>query len=170
MLKKITTKDSKVCFGYTNLAKNGMFLPFFDYDIKSLDLVLSELKYLQKKYELSDIYIYSSTNGFNALSFDKLPFNILKELYNECLLMCQDYIELGLKRNFLTLRFGRDKKLIKIMTSKNNKYQKSLAHAIFINMCYGTEIDTSKNFDTSMSLRLKAYRSAKHGFLKVKEL
>lgn len=165
-----TTIDSKVCFGYTNLASHGFYLPFFDYDIKDFSKVYEELFYIQKKFMLSNIYVYYSENGFNALSLDKLPFNILKEIYKNCEIICDDYIELGLKRDFLTLRLGKDKKLCHTIKTNNIYYKKSLAHALLLIEFLDTPIEIDNTFDSNTVLRLKAYRSIKHGFLEVKNL
>jgi len=172
MLNPVTTHKSKVCFGYTNKAMNGLFLPFFDYDNIKADNMIKELIFLKDKYQLSQIYIFSSKNGFNALSLDKLPYRILCNLYEDCKLVCNDYLQLGLKRSFLTLRIGHDKELFHIIESSNTYYKKSLAHAILLNVFFNVFVDihNDKLFDNSMYIRLKAYRSEKHGFLKVKDL
>jgi len=172
MLNPVTTHKSKVCFGYTNKASNGLFLPFFDYDNVSVSDMYNELKFLQQKYQLSDIYIFNSKHGFNALSLDKIPYNILVHLYSDCKFVCSDYLELGLKRSFLTLRIGKDKSLFDILKSDNIYYKKSLSHAILLNVFFDTDIDiySNESFDNSMYIRLKAYRSEKHGFMEVKKL
>lgn len=172
MLNPVTTHKSKVCFGYTNKAINNSYLPFFDYDNVKIENVIKELTFLRDKYQLSQIYIFESKNGFNALSLDKLPYRILVNLYNDCKFVCEDYLQLGLKRSFLTLRIGHDKKLFHIIESSNVYHKKSLAHAILLNVFFNVFIDTynDKSFDNSMYIRLKVYRSEKHGFLKVKEL
>ena len=172
MLNHVTTRKSKVCFGYTNKASNGFYLPFFDYDDKKLHDIEIELTKIQKKYALSDIYIFSSKNGYNALSLDKLPYNKLKDIYSECKLVCDEYLELGLRRNILTLRIGKDKKLIEVVESNNNIWKKSLSHAILLIVFFDVDIEVyaNKTFDNNLYLRLKAYRSEKHGFLNVEEL
>jgi len=165
----ITTKKSKVCFGITNICEDGFFVPFFDYDNIEYKVVFAELFRLQKEFALSDIYIIKSNNGFNALSLDKLAFNELKCLYSKCVNMCNDYKELGLKRGFLTLRIGKDKKLFTIINSIfKNGYTKSKPHAIALSLFYDTKINMSNNnFDNYTCLRFKAYRSAKNGFMGV---
>ncbi len=166
MLK--TTLESKVCFGYTNIASKGFYLPFFDYDNIDINDILKELKRIQNKFMLSNIYIYESKNGFNALSLDKLPFNVLKELYKNCEYLCEDYVRLGLDRSFLTLRLGGDKKLFTVLVTRNRYYIKSLAHALVLIEFLNTNVEIDKDFDSNTVIRLKAYRSAKHGFIEVK--
>lgn len=168
MLK--TTNNSKVCFGYTNLASHGFYLPFFDYDIKDFSTVYEELLFIQKKFMLSNIYVYYSENGFNALSLDKLPFNILKEMYTYCNLVCKDYMELGLKRDFLALRIGKDKKLCHTLKTETVYYKKSLVHALLLIEFFDTPIERDNTFDSNTVLRLKAYRSNKHGIMEVSDV
>jgi hypothetical protein len=172
MLNPVTTVNSKICFGYTNKASGGFFLPFFDYDTKDISLILSELIDIQIKYKLSSIYIYNSINGYNALSLDKLPYNILVSLYKDCKNICDDYRRLGLNRNFLTLRIGKDKLLYSVLESYHKNYEKSLSHAILLNVFFNTDINIfdDKKFDLNTTIVLKAYRSEKHGFLTVKKL
>lgn len=167
--KIITTQKSKICFGITNLCEDGFFVPFFDYDNIEYKVVFSELFKIQRDFRLSDIYIIKSNNGFNAISLDKLAFNELKNLYSKCINMCNDYKELGLKRGFLTLRIGKDKKLFTIIDSIfKNIYTKSKPHAIALSLFYDTKINISNNhFDNYTCLRFKAYRSEKDGFMEV---
>jgi hypothetical protein len=165
----VTTVKSKVCFGFTNKTIDGYFLPFFDYDNISFSDVFNELCLLLKKHSLSDIYIIKSLNGFNALSLDKLTLLKLKKVYDDCIYLCNDYKELGLKRGFLTLRVGNDKKVDTIIYH-NGVYKKSNSHACVLDLFYDTEIKRDNNFDNNTELIFKIYRSEKHGFLDVKEL
>jgi len=170
MLNPVTTHKSKVCFGYTNKAKGNLYLPFFDYDISDYHNIRLELLHIQDMFDLSDIYVYKSLHGYNALSLDKLPFNTLVKLYDNCKLVCNDYMKLGLNRNFLTLRIGRDKKLHEVLKSNSTCYKRSFAHGILLSVFFDTTIENIVNFDDSLHIMLKIYRSEKHGFLKVKEL
>lgn len=165
--KAITTEKSKVCLGITNITPDGYFLPFWDYDNKKLNSVIKDLVPLQVIFKLSDIYLFKSTNGYNALSLDKLPYNILEKIYLSSKNCCEDFIKFGLKRGFLTLRFGGDKDLIDIMKSKYSHYGKSLSHANFLTEIVGIPIATDYSFDTNTFIRLKAYRSEKNGFIEV---
>lgn len=167
--RTITTKKSKICFGITNICEDGFFVPFFDYDNIEYKYVFTELFKIQRDFKLSDIYIIKSNNGFNAICLDKLAFNELELLYSECVNMCNDYVKLGLKRGFLTLRIGKDKKLFTVIDSIfKNGYTKSKPHAIALSLFYDTKINMSNNhFDNHTCLRFKAYRSAKDGFLEV---
>jgi hypothetical protein len=167
----LTTKYSKVCLGITNQASGGLFLPFFDYDtsIDESHKIIWELVFLQSKYELSNIYLFQSTNGYNALSLDKLPFNILESIYKDAKLLCNDYKNLGLNRGFLTLRIGKDKLFVDSLKSDSHRYEKSLSHKYALESFYYIDIPIDNYFDSNTKLRIKAYRSEKNGFIEVGE-
>jgi hypothetical protein len=167
--KNITTNKSKVCFGITNLAKGGYSIPFFDYDTVDIENIILELKQLQEYYNLSDIYIFNSNHGYNALSLDKIEFNLLKEIYETTEFVCKDFIKFGIKRNFLTLRIGNDKKLLTVLERISTR-EKSFAHALALNYFYNIDIKNKIGFDDNSILRIKAYRSEKDGYLEVKHL
>lgn len=151
------------------MASLGYRVPFFDYDIFMLPEIVMDLEFIQFQYNLSTIYIFCSNNGYNALSLDKIPYNILFDIYKDTKFVCKDYITFGSKRNFLTLRIGKDKKLCTILHSNNIKYEKSLSHALALNLFYDMKIDiVNNNFDINNVLRIKAYRSEKDGFMEVK--
>jgi len=170
MQKLITTKKSKICFGMQNIAYGGYYLPFFDYDLNHYDKIEKDLLFLQKKYKLSDIFIFDSIHGYNAFSLDKLPYNIFKDLCNDSKYICEDYRTLGLKRGVLTLRVGTDK-ILKYILFKTGNWKKSLAHYIALQLFYDVNIlYDNEEFDNNYVLKMKAYRSEKHGFIEIEEL
>lgn len=168
--QKRTTVNSKVCFGIQNVCKNDFYIPFFDYDITDYNAIRGELRYIQNRFFLSDIYIFNSKNGYNAICLDKLPFDVLTDMYNECGLCCYDFKYLGIKRGYIVLRIGEDK-ILKEILKGNSTYQKSLCHALALDTFYSVKIDMdNQDFDDNTELIIYAYRSAKHGFLEVKDL
>lgn len=171
MLKKITTKDSKVCFGMINKASGGFYLPFFDYDFKdNYEKIIEDLTNLQSIYFLSDIFIFKSENGYNAFSLDKLPYNIFKNLCENSKYICKDFRRLGLDRGFLVLRFGHDK-ILQYILLKKGKYKKSLCHYEALKTFYDVDVSYDmREFDKNLILKIYAYRSIKHGFMTVKKL
>lgn len=167
---KTTTSNSKVCFGIQNISKGGFFVPFFDYDINDFSTVRGELRYIQDKYQLSDIYIFESTSGFNAICLDKVCFNVLKRIYEDCSNICENFVKLGIGRGYMVLRIGEDK-ILKDIILNNGIYKKSLSHMLALETFYNVIVfrEISK-FDDKTVLTIHAYRSAKNGFLEVKEL
>lgn len=163
----VTDKNSKICFAMTNQAKDGYFVPFFDFDNEEYSIVATDLLVVQKIYSLSDIYLFKSNNGFNALSLDKLPFNVIIKMLMSLQTGDKKFLEMTIRRSFSGLRIGNDKKILQII--KNNSFhQKSLSHAMALIKFYNLDIDIDKDYkqyDNNISLKIKLYRSEKDGFL-----
>lgn len=158
-------KDFKyIAFGITNQCKDDHLIPFFDYDDINISTVRMELDFLQKVFDLSNIYIMESTNGYNAFSFDKLTFDILKSIYNKSKYIDKDFIKYGLQRGFMTLRLGNDKKLVDILKTNNRIYLKSSSHKKFFNDIMRFHIVDLINFDNEKIITITMFPSNKHGF------
>jgi hypothetical protein len=161
----VTNKYSKICFAMTNQAIDGYFIPFFDFDNVEYEYVITDLLHIQNKYELSDIYLIKSNNGFNALSLDKICFNVLKSIFKSMQTIDKKFVEMTLTRSYSGLRIGNDKKLIQILKN-NSTFQKSLSHAMALIKFYNIDLKTNNvEFDNNMTLKIKLYRSEKDGFL-----
>jgi len=153
-------------FGVTNLCDNGHQLPFFDYDINDLTLVMYELSRIQFKHKLSKIYILKSTHGYNAFSLDKLTKEEIEKLYNDCKEMDSLFIAYSKKRCYATLRMGLDKELIGSIASSFNIYSKSLSHKNFFNEIMDFNITDNINFDNGNFIRIVSFLSNKNGILR----
>lgn len=134
-----------------------------DYDNKDLSLIVAEIEKLQFIYNLSDFYILSTENGYNAFCLDKLPFNDLLVIYQQSKLVCKDFIKYCTKRKHFTLRMSGFKELILICKSVNCFYSKSNAHKIFFNEIMSYHFNDGSNFDNETSINLESYNSTKHG-------
>lgn len=163
-------KDFKyIAFGITNQCFDGYVLPFFDYDNDDLPNIVLELLSLQNTFELSNIYILRSTNGYNAFSLDKLTFDRLKAIYNNSKLIDTQFIKWGLNRGFMTLRMGNDKSLLMTLTSKFKPipfYLKSLPHKKFFIDIMEFKIKDESNFDNEGQITITMFPSNKHGIEK----
>lgn len=124
---------------------------------------MQEIEKLQFIYNLSDFYILSTENGYNAFCLDKLPFNDLLVIYEQSKLICKDFIKYCTKRNHFTLRMSGYKELIFIVTSKNCNFQKSNAHKYFFNNIMNYDFNSIKKFDTETIIKVESYNSTKHG-------
>ena len=164
--KKLTNEDSLECFGMTNLTSDGYFIPFFDYDDVSLRIVIEELSFLQESYHLSDIYIIKSSNGYNALSLDKISWEILIQIMRESERADVSFKKLAIERRFFVLRIGKDKKIVEILKGFS-EYKKSLSHALALKCFYNLPIPLEDNFDDNTIMRMYLYKSAKDGYLRV---
>lgn len=71
--------------GYSARTENGQYVLFLDYDNLDLSAVVGELKYLQKRFSLSDCFVFRTDreNSFHAVCLDTFPlveaYSILKE-------------------------------------------------------------------------------------------
>lgn len=143
-------------------------LPFFDYDIEDLPNIVLELMSIQKEFNLSNIYLLKSSNGYNAFSLDKLFFNVINDIFESTEFVDNDFIKWGLNRGFLTLRMGEDKKIISVLVSKskNINYKKSLPHKKFFNEIMEFDIKDDINFDNESKIIITMFPSNKHGVKK----
>lgn len=164
------TKFKYISFGITNECEDAYQIPFFDYDVKDLLYVIRELQTIQTTFQLSNIYIIKSLNGYNAFSFDKLTINVLKTIYIVSRWIDKDFIKYGLQRGFMTLRMGYDKQLIYTLHSSLGIYQKSLPHKKFFTQIMEFQINDNENFDDKNKLILSMFPSNKHGFKMKKQL
>lgn len=160
-------KDFKyIAFGITNQCTDAYEIPFFDYDIDDLPMIIIELLDMQFKFRLSTIYLIKSTTGYNAFSLDKLPFNTLELIYETSKLIDRKFVKWGLHRGFMTLRMGKDKRFIKSLNSRHTDYIKSSAHKVFFTDIMDFPINDNDNFDNENKIVLTMFPSNKHGFKK----
>jgi len=157
-------KYNKVCFGITSKCADNKHILFFDYDIKNLNVVCSELEYIQKIFKLSEIYIISTDNGYNAFCLDKLSFKDVLVIYSKCEIIDKDFVNYCTNRGYFTLRMSISKKLVYIIKSNNCVHEKSNAHKKFFKDIMAYHLNDSCNFDTSQNVVLESYGSNKHGF------
>jgi hypothetical protein len=136
---------------------------FFDYDNKNLSDIVQELEKIQFVFNLSNFYIISTQNGYNAVCLDKLEFNELTEIYNTSNFVCGKFVLYCARRGRYTLGMSDVKKLILIVTSKNHSHEKSNAHKKFFNEVMNYDIKDNKNFDNNTSIIITAFGSWKHG-------
>lgn len=168
IVKKNSEIIKKVCFGITNLTADGYFIPFLDYDDIALKRVEKELSDIQKKFNLSDVYIIKSSNGYNALSLDKLPYNVMINLVNYSKLLDKTFRKVAIARGYFTLRIGIDKKIIVILESDCKYYEKSNSHCMSLERFYDIEVKNKTKIDNNTMLRIDMFSSDKYGFLEVK--
>lgn len=151
-------------YGYTNLCKEGKYIPFFDFDGWELQWVEWSIKYLQDTYRLSSAYIFqSSVNGYHAAIFDKLHIAKLIEILKASgtdhnFIFCP--INFGKKLWVLRLteKEGQRPKYIKTIKSDNCFYEKSLPHVTLLENLYpNMEIDKS-HCDNEQTLISASYK------------
>ena len=141
---------------------------FLDYDEISLELLIPELKWLQKNYKLSDIYLFESSQkegSYHAISLDKLKPRTWAEILPNTN-TDQNYqlapIHLD-NRNWVLRCIKKSEsempRLIKIIKSKYQQRTKSQAHALFLKHHYKIDINLKKlkNLDKTTKVMMIAY-------------
>ena len=158
-------KMVKCCYGISSNCNDKPYHVFMaDYDNLSLNAVKKHLLFVQQDYNLSDIYVIKSTNGFNAICLDKLPLTIIYDIGTNVFSPCdRDFFKYGYGRKYFTLRFDNDKELECILDNRSTKYEKSFAHKEFLEWYFNIKI-RCKPLDSNESLDIIQYPSSKNGF------
>jgi len=161
----------KCCYGVSSITKDNRHVFMLDYDNAFYSDVYNDLLELQSLYNLSDIYIIKSTNGYNAICLDKITLNLVYNFGIHSSMIDQHFIKYGFKRGYYVLRFDNDKKIKTVLPNTSIKYEKSKPHAQFLNMFFGTKIKyDNDNFDKNSKLDLIQYPSDKNGYHNVEVL
>jgi hypothetical protein len=144
----------------------GQYIIFLDYDNIILASLFDEIKYLQKKYELSNFYILKSSqkeNSYHCICLDKINYQTLRNIINET--SCDEQYKtmpISLEHSWVLRILPKNKslmpKLIKIIKSPYNKRNKSLAHYLFLKYHHGIK-NKPTNLDNNKKLRLVDYQT-----------
>lgn len=155
--------DYKLAYavGIRNNTTDGKRVPFFDYDNTLFEFLIPELKHLQEKYMLSDLYVFKSSqkeHGYHVIGLDKLPYREWLSLVGES--SCDEYYRTMPVSNDYgswVLRITKKKnssapKLKCVIRSKHQLRQKSLAHALFLKNQHKVDISRLKHLDSNTQL------------------
>ena len=152
------------CYGISSECDNFQHVLMMDYDGISLNTVKEHLKYIQKDYDLSDIYIIKSKHGYNAISLDKMQLSIIYHLGISVFSPTdRNFFKYGFERQYYVLRFDNDKELVEILKNNSSKYEKSLAHKLFLEFFFNMKINCN-NLGHNTKLKIIQYPSYKNGF------
>ena len=158
------TVQVKVCYGISSEVDRYSHVIMLDYDNISLEDVLLHIIQMQKEYDFSDFYVIKSTNGFNVMCLDMLPFSLIYSIgMNIESPADRDFFKAGFDRQQFTLRFDCDKTLLGIVTNNSKKYTKSLAHKKFLEFFFDILIHDS-NFDDNNKIDIIQFPSNKDGY------
>lgn len=171
-----TTVKSDICFGLQSNCSDGLHIFMVDIDIDNLPnpitqnnigLIVKTAFDMQETYQLSDIYISKTKNGFHLLSLDKLELDFIVSILANYDIVDLKYIALAMNwyRGFFVNRFGYDKQYLTFVESKYNCYEKSYPHYVFLKEIMKYPIKNYDNFDENNEVTFIAYRSSKHGWL-----
>lgn len=126
--------------GYTSRTQNNQHVLFFDFDDINLDVLKEEIKFLQKKYKLSDFYIWEMDrpNAYHAVCLDTF---CLQDAYEILSRSGADQSFINAPRNLpfreWTLRIGKKgnrnpPKYLCLVHGNKYLHLRSLGHANFL--------------------------------------
>jgi len=146
--------------GYSSRTELGRYVLFHDYDNLDFQSIVQELKYLQKKFKLSNYYIFEldRKNSFHAVCLDTFSLSKAYEIQQET---SSDQAFIHAIKNLQTrewiLRLGskgerKPSNYKCVIRSNNNVFVKSSAHAGLLkkfgvskNNFFGNKWDGCKN-------------------------
>lgn len=151
--------------GYSSRTKKGKYVLFHDYDNLDLKEIETELKFLQKKFNLSDYFLFEldRENSFHAVCLDTFS---LFEAYEIQKTTSADLAFINSIKNLKTkewvLRLSEKgnrspPKWIKTIKSKGNRV-KSMAHAELLKKI-GVLVTKSGQWDNCKKLSLIKYNT-----------
>lgn len=164
---KRSKNQIKTCFGVDSQTEDKKNILYWDFDNIELNTVCYCLETQQEKYLLSNIYVIKTTNGYNAFSLDKMPFNSMIHIISTTKNIDSLFVKMSKHRKNSTLRFDSTKRLETIIKA-NSDYEKSLAHIIFFKEYLNYFIETQKPIDNLYNIRFTAYHSYTKGVENVK--
>ena len=153
--------DLATTLGIRNNLPDGTRIIHIDYDNHLIEHLTPELKHLQKKYKLSEFYLFKSSqkkHGFHAICLDKLNYEEWIRLIGET--SCDDYYKyMPITNDFHSwvlrvLSKGKSKVpvLIKVLRSSYQKRKKSYAHHLFLKNHYNIKVKKPQNMDKNIKL------------------
>ena len=161
---RIQKERSFPVYGYTNLCKDGRYIPFFDFDGWELQWVEWSIRYLQKTYKLSSAYIFQSSEcGYHVAIFDKIHISDLLVILKAS----------GTDHNFIFCPINFGKKLwtlrltekglnrprfVKCLKSEFNDRPKSMPHITLLEKLYPNIQINRSNADDETTLISAFYK------------
>lgn len=154
----------KCCYGISSKADQYEHVFMMDYDGYGLESVVNHLKLIQQEFNMSNIYIIESTNGYNAICLDTMALSLIYQIGNDIYSIAdKDFVKYGFERGYYTLRFDEDKRLIRVLERRNER-RKSTAHALFLQWFFNIDIDFDKTFNENTKIKVIQYPSNKNGY------
>jgi len=157
----------KIAIGINTSTLDNKHILFFDFDINKIfyQAIKNELELVMNKYELSDIHIIETQNGFNSICLNKLTIIIVYELLKDTNTIDKSFVLIGLEKHCYTLRMSPNKQYLSCVKSIHNKNEKSYGHFIFFTDIMGYPISNNENMDNNTYVELCFFTSCKSGFI-----
>jgi len=152
------TKYQNYETGFNSITTDNKHIILWDFDNNSLKDVTECLIEIQKYFNLSNIYIISSRNGYNAVCLDKYIKDKIFWIKSLTILSDKTHDVIGYKRNGWVLRMGKDKKIEQILLGKQRACPKSNAHRILVETLFDIKIFKSSAFDDYTNVLFEKYK------------
>jgi len=79
-LLRLGQKKEVLHYGIGNRTADGQYLLFIDYDTTPLEWVEEEIKYMQTKDCLGDVFLFKTKRGIHAICLQKMPLDEVIDL------------------------------------------------------------------------------------------
>lgn len=158
--------EELLCIGLNSQTKDGKHILLMDFDIDKdkLPLLEDNLRYTINSFNLSDIYLINTPNGFNAFCLDKFDFGELFDIMESLTYIDRKFFHIGIEKQYYTLTMNYEKTYIGMISSRYKTRQKSNAHYNFFKyFMYYPMLKHLKNFDKHNYISISFYFSNKHG-------
>lgn len=147
----------KYATGFNSITTDKRHIILWDFDNITAKDASESLIEIQKLFNLSDIFIILSRNGYNAVCLDKYTKDKVFLIKSLTTLDDKQHGISGYKHNGWTLRIGDDKKLDTVLLGTQRSYPKSNAHRKLLEILFNiTLLKTSAfdNFETVLFERI----------------
>ena len=157
--------------GFNSITSDNKHVILWDFDNICIKDVVESLTEIQKYFNLSDIFIISSRNGYNAICLDKYYKDKVFFIKSLTTLSDKQHDISGYKHNGWTLRIGNDKKLDTVLLGVQRNYPKSNAHRRLLEILFDIKLMKTSafdNFDTVLFEKIYRTTEDMNGKKKIK--
>ena len=152
------TKYQNYETGFNSITTDKRHVILWDFDTDCLKDIVECLIEIQKYFTLSNIFILSSRNGFNAICLDKYTKDKVFNIKSLTILSDKKHDVIGYKRNGWVLRIGDDKEIETVLLGIQQYYPKSNAHRKLLENLFDVEICKTYAFDNSTKILFEKYK------------
>jgi len=165
------TKYQNYETGFNSITTDNKHIILWDFDGVSKKDVSESLIEIQKQFNLSNIFLLLSRNGYNAICLDKYTRDKVFLIKSLTTLSDKQHDISGYKHNGWTLRIGNDKKLDTVLLGVQRNYPKSNAHRQLLEVLFDVKLMKISSFDgfgTVLFEKIYRNREAINGKKKIK--
>lgn len=134
--------------GFNSITSDNKHVILWDFDDVTAKDTSESLIKIQKRFNLSDIYIILSRNGYNAICLDKYTKNKVFLIKSLTTLSDKQHDISGYNHEGWTLRIGNDKKLDAVLLGNQRCYPKSNAHRQLLEILFNVKMKKTFAFDS----------------------